>query len=392
MTFSQAGSAASKLQSKVSRPGASTARLRPVGPALGDRIIISDCLDALASLPAESVDLVFADPPYNLQLSHPLTRPDQSLVDAVDDDWDRFASFGDYDRFTKAWLQGVRRVMKPNATLFVIGSYHNIFRVGSTLQDLGFWILNDIVWLKANPMPNFRGRRFTNAHETMIWASRDEGAKHYTFNYEALKGANDDTQMRSDWFMPICSGGERLKDRNGDKLHPTQKPEALLTRILLSASKPGDVVLDPFFGSGTTGAVARRFGRTCVGIERDPGYAAAAAARIAAVVPAGADTLDVLATKRSEPRLAFATLLETKAVVPGQTLYDAKRRIKAAVRADGLISIGSIAGSIHKVGALAQGLPACNGWTYWHYEEAGTLKPIDVLRDRARAGMREGGS
>ena len=392
MTFSQAGTAASKLQSKVLRPGASTARLRPVGPAVGDRIIISDCLDALASLPAESVDLVFADPPYNLQLSHPLTRPDQSLVDAVDDDWDRFASFGDYDRFTKAWLQGVRRVMKPNATLFVIGSYHNIFRVGSTLQDLGFWILNDIVWLKANPMPNFRGRRFTNAHETLIWASRDADAKGYTFNYEAMKGANDDTQMRSDWFMPICSGGERLKDRNGDKLHPTQKPEALLTRILLSASKPGDVVLDPFFGSGTTGAVARRFGRTCVGIERDPGYAAAAAARIAAVVPAGADTLDVLATKRSEPRLAFATLLETKAVLPGQTLYDAKRRIKAAVRADGLISIGSIAGSIHKVGALAQGLPACNGWTYWHYEEAGTLKPIDVLRDRARAGMREGGS
>ncbi len=392
MTFSQAGTAASKLQSKVLRPGASTARLRPVVPALGDRIIISDCLDALASLPAESVDLVFADPPYNLQLANPLTRPDQSLVDAVDDDWDRFASFGDYDRFTKAWLQGVRRVMKPNATLFVIGSYHNIFRVGSTLQDLGFWILNDIVWLKANPMPNFRGRRFTNAHETMIWASRDEGAKQYTFNYEAMKGANDDTQMRSDWFMPICSGGERLKDKNGDKLHPTQKPEALLTRILLSASKPGDVVLDPFFGSGTTGAVARRYGRTCVGIERDPGYAAAAAARIAAVVPAGADTLDVLSTKRSEPRLPFATLLETRAVVPGQTLYDAKRRIKAAVRADGLISIGSIAGSIHKVGALAQGLPACNGWTFWHYEEAGTLKPIDVLRDRARAGMKDGGS
>ena len=391
MSFSQAGTAASKLQSKVSRPGASTARLRPVGPTLGDRIIIADCLDALASLPAESVDLVFADPPYNLQLAHPLTRPDQSLVDAVDDDWDRFASFGDYDRFTKAWLQGVRRVMKPNATLFVIGSYHNIFRVGSTLQDLGFWILNDIVWLKANPMPNFRGRRFTNAHETMIWASRDEGAKQYTFNYEALKGANDDTQMRSDWFLPICSGGERLKDRNGDKLHPTQKPEALLTRILLSASKPGDVVLDPFFGSGTTGAVARRFGRTCVGIERDPGYAAAAAVRIAAVEPAGADTLDVLATKRGEPRLPFATLLETRAVVPGQTLYDAKRRVKAAVRADGLISIGSIAGSIHKIGALAQGLPACNGWTYWHYEEAGTLKPIDVLRDRARAGMKDGG-
>ena len=390
MSPAQAGTAASKLQSKVSRPGASTARLRPLAPVLGDRIIISDCLDALAALPAESVDLVFADPPYNLQLSHALTRPDQSLVDAVDDDWDRFASFADYDRFTTAWLQGVRRVMKPNATLFVIGSYHNIFRVGSTLQDLGFWILNDVVWLKANPMPNFRGRRFTNAHETLIWASRDEAAKQYTFNYEALKGANDDTQMRSDWFMPICSGGERLKDRNGDKLHPTQKPEALLTRILLSATKPGDVVLDPFFGSGTTGAVARRYGRTCVGIERDPVYAKAAAARIAAVEPVGAETLDVLATKRSEPRLAFATLLETGAVVPGQALYDARRRVKAAVRADGLIGIGTIAGSIHKIGALAQGLPACNGWTYWHYEDAGTLKPIDALRERARADMRDG--
>jgi len=390
MSPAQAGTAASKLQSKVSRPGASTARLRPLAPVLGDRIIISDCLDALAALPAESVDLVFADPPYNLQLSHALTRPDQSLVDAVDDDWDRFASFADYDRFTTAWLQGVRRVMKPNATLFVIGSYHNIFRVGSTLQDLGFWILNDVVWLKANPMPNFRGRRFTNAHETLIWASRDEAAKQYTFNYEALKGANDDTQMRSDWFMPICSGGERLKDRNGDKLHPTQKPEALLTRILLSATKPGDVVLDPFFGSGTTGAVARRYGRTCVGIERDPVYAAAAASRIAAVEPVGAETLDVLATKRSEPRLAFATLLETGAVVPGQALYDARRRVKAAVRADGLIGIGTIAGSIHKIGALAQGLPACNGWTYWHYDDAGTLKPIDALRERARANMRDG--
>ncbi len=390
MSPAQAGTAASKLQSKVSRPGASTARLRPLAPVLGDRIIISDCLDALAALPAESVDLVFADPPYNLQLSRALTRPDQSLVDAVDDDWDRFASFADYDRFTTAWLQGVRRVMKPNATLFVIGSYHNIFRVGSTLQDLGFWILNDVVWLKANPMPNFRGRRFTNAHETLIWASRDEAAKQYTFNYEALKGANDDTQMRSDWFMPICSGGERLKDRNGAKLHPTQKPEALLTRILLSATKPGDVVLDPFLGSGTTGAVARRYGRTCVGIERDPVYAKAAAARIAAVEPVGAETLDVLATKRSEPRLAFATLLETGAVVPGQALYDARRRVKAAVRADGLIGIGTIAGSIHKIGALAQGLPACNGWAYWHYDDAGTLKPIDTLRERARADMRDG--
>ncbi len=392
MSQAQAGSAASKLQAKVSRAGASTARLRAVSPSLTDRIILSDCLTALDSLPAESVDLVFADPPYNLQLTNPLTRPDQSAVDAVDDDWDKFASFADYDRFTRAWLAGVRRVMKPNATLFVIGSYHNIFRVGSTLQDLGFWILNDIVWLKANPMPNFRGRRFTNAHETLIWASRDQDAKGYTFNYEAMKGANDDTQMRSDWFMPICSGGERLKDANGDKLHPTQKPEALLTRILLSASKPGDVVLDPFFGSGTTGAVARRYGRTCVGIERDPGYAKAAAARIAAVDPG----------RRRHPRragdqaLGAAPAPSRACSRPAPSCRARRSTTRAArsrrrVRADGLIAVSSIAGSIHKVGALVQGLPSCNGWTYWHYEERGALKPIDVLRERARAGMRDGG-
>ena len=388
MSSAQAGTAASKLQSKVSRSGASTARPTHAAPLPLDTVMTGECVDALAALPDGSVDLVFADPPYNLQLAGSLSRPDQSLVDAVDDEWDRFASFADYDRFTRAWLEAVRRVMKPHATLFVIGSYHNIFRVGTALQDLRFWILNDIVWLKANPMPNFRGRRFTNAHETLIWASKSAEAKSYTFNYEALKAANDDVQMRSDWFFPICSGAERLKDEGGRKLHPTQKPEALLARILMSATQPGDVVLDPFFGSGTTGAVAKRLGRSFIGIERDPAYAAAARARIAAVTRAPADSLDILPSKRSEPRIPFAVLLETGALAPGQWLYDGGRRVKAKVRADGLVAIDAIAGSIHKLGALAQGLPACNGWTYWHFEADGKLQPLDVLRERIRTADR----
>ena len=255
-------------------------------PALSSAIASPRCI----KLPAESVDLVFADPPYNLQLEGDLTRPDQSLVDAVDDDWDKFASFADYDDFTRAWLSACKRVMKPNATLWVIGSYHNIFRVGAILQDLGFWILNDVVWRKANPMPNFRGRRFTNAHETLIWASRKPGRESYTFNYEALKAGNEDLQMRSDWFIPLCTGEERLKGEDGRKVHPTQKPEALLARVLLSGSRSGDVVLDPFFGTGTTGAVAKKLGRRFIGIERDPGYAAARE-RIAAVTPLEAPTL-----------------------------------------------------------------------------------------------------
>src|SRR5689334_5979574 len=249
------------------------------------RIIVGDCVAEMAKLPADSVDLIFADPPYNLQLQRDLKRPDDSKVDAVDDDWDQFASFAAYDAFTRAWLSACKRVLKPSGTIWVIGSYHNIFRVGTVLQDLGYWILNDIVWRKSNPMPNFRGRRFTNAHETLIWASRDAGAKGYTFNYEALKAANDELQMRSDWLFPLCTGAERLKDAGRRKLHPTQKPEALLHRIMLAASRPGDVVLDPFFGTGTTGAVAKRLGRHFVGIEREADYVAAAEARIAAVEP-----------------------------------------------------------------------------------------------------------
>ena len=331
---------------------------------------------------------MFADPPYNLQLESALTRPDQSRVDAVDDDWDKFADFAAYDSFTRDWLTAARRVMKRDATIVVIGSYHNIFRVGAILQDLGFWILNDIVWRKANPMPNFRGRRFTNAHETMIWASRSAEAKRYTFNYEALKAGNEDCQARSDWFFPICTGAERLKDANGRKTHPTQKPEALLAKLLLAVTHPGDLVLDPFFGSGTTGAVAKRFGRHYLGIERDAGYAAAARARIAAVEPLPAEALAPMPSKREEPRVAFASLIEAGLVTPGETLHTPDGRGKALVRADGALRLDPAIGSIHKIGALVQGLPACNGWTFWRIERDGALVSIDDLRAAVRASLR----
>ncbi len=349
------------------------------------QILSGDCVAELAKLPADSVDLVFADPPYNLQLQGDLKRPDDSRVDAVDDDWDKFSSFGAYDDFTRAWLLACRRVMKPNATLWVIGSYHNIFRVGTVLQDLGFWILNDVIWRKANPMPNFRGRRFTNAHETLIWASRDAGARQYTFNYEALKAGNEDIQVRSDWTLALCTGEERLKGDDGKKLHPTQKPEALLARVLLSSSRPDDVVLDPFCGTGTTGAVARRLGRRFVGVERDSHYRDAAEQRIAAVEPLPHAALAAFQTAREAPRVPFAALIERGMIMPGADLYDAKRRHKALVRADGAIALGDAVGSIHRIGALAQGLEACNGWTFWHVERQGRLTLIDALRAEIRA-------
>ncbi|MBZ0164192.1 MAG: site-specific DNA-methyltransferase [Notoacmeibacter sp.] len=357
-----------------------------------DTIIKGDCVSALERLPEKSVDIIFADPPYNLQLEGDLHRPDQSKVDAVDDAWDQFESFAAYDAFTRAWLLAARRVLKPNGTIWVIGSYHNIFRVGTTLQDLGFWILNDIVWRKTNPMPNFRGRRFQNAHETMIWASRDQAAKSYTFNYEALKAANDDVQMRSDWLFPICTGGERLKDENGTKVHPTQKPEALLARVMMSSTKPGDVVLDPFFGSGTTGAVARRLGRHFVGIEREQAYIDAASARIASVTRLDGAELKQLTPKRAEPRVAFVSLIDAGLVRPGDRLTDTRRRWTATVRADGTLQTGSEEGSIHRLGARVQNLDACNGWTFWHYEDGKTLKPIDELRKQARQSMSAAGA
>lgn len=343
----------------------------------------------MQTLADASIDLIFADPPYNLQLANTLTRPDQSVVDAVDDDWDKFADFATYDAFTREWLSQARRVMKPSATIFVIGSYHNIFRVGAIMQDLGFWILNDIVWRKNNPMPNFRGRRFTNAHETMIWASRDSASKNYTFNYEALKAGNEDCQMRSDWLLPICTGAERLKDKNGRKVHPTQKPEALLARVILSASKAGDLILDPFFGTGTTGAVAKRLRRNYLGIEREATYARAAAARIAAIEPLPSDTVSPAPSKRAEPRIAFSSLIESGLITPGAILTDSKKRYRVKVRADGAVSLSGFVGSIHKTGALAQGLPACNGWTFWHYEKNSQLYPIDDLRAIVRLQLRD---
>jgi modification methylase len=351
-----------------------------------DTILKGDCVTELEKLPANSVDLVFADPPYNLQLAGRLTRPDQSEVDAVDDAWDKFADFATYDAFTRAWLLACRRVLKPNGALWVIGSYHNIFRVGSILQDLGYWVLNDIVWRKSNPMPNFRGRRFTNAHETLIWASR-ERTKSYTFNYDALKEANDGLQMRSDWLFALCTGGERMKDGEGKKAHPTQKPEALLHRVLLASSKPGDVVLDPFFGTGTTGAVAKRLGRHFVGVEREADYIKVAEARIAAVTPLSGSSLEVSRGKRAEPRVAFGALVEAGLIAPGATLIDARARHRAEVRADGSLKSGTHAGSIHRVGALVQGLDACNGWTFWHTERDGARVPIDEMRKVARESL-----
>jgi len=360
------------------------------GPASAghlDTILVGDCIPTLESLPAGSVDAVFADPPYNLQLEGALHRPDNSKVDAVDDDWDKFDSFSTYDAFTRSWLLACRRVLKRDGTLWVIGSYHNIFRVGAIMQDLGFWMLNDIVWRKTNPMPNFRGRRFTNAHETLIWAARDANTKGYTFNYEAMKALNDDVQMRSDWLLPICTGGERLKDADGNKTHPTQKPESLLARVILSSTKPGDTILDPFFGSGTTGAVAKRLGRHFVGIEREKTYARAAQARIDAVEPLGEDALTVTRAKRDEPRIPFGTLLERGLIRPGDKLIDSRRRHAATVRVDGTLKAGDAAGSIHKVGALVQGLEACNGWTFWHVEGDNGLEPIDALRKIVRSEL-----
>jgi len=383
MPRSGASSRAPRLIPQAGRQAGPQVVVRPFRSTL--QVLHGDCVTELAKLPAGSVDLVFADPPYNLQLQGDLKRPDDSRVDAVNDHWDKFSDFAAYDDFTRAWLTSCRRVMKPNATLWVIGSYHNIFRVGAILQDLGFWILNDVIWRKTNPMPNFRGRRFTNAHETLIWASRDAAARQYTFNYEALKAGNEDIQVRSDWTIALCTGEERLKGRDNRKLHPTQKPEALLARVILSSSRPDDLVLDPFCGTGTTGAVAKRLGRCFIGIERDETYGETAARRIAAVKPLPAPSLAAFQTAREAPRVPFLALIERGLILPGADLFDAKRRHKALVRADGAIAFGDAVGSIHRIGALAQGLEACNGWTFWHVERNGTLTLIDALRAEIRA-------
>ncbi len=332
-----------------------------------DEVLVGDCVALMARLPEASVDLVFADPPYNLQLGGELLRPNHSRVDGVEEEWDRFAGFADYDRFTRAWLAEARRVLKPDGALWVIGSYHNIYRVGA-----------------LHPMPNFRGRRFTNAHETLLWCARSQESR-CTFNYAAMKALNDDLQMRSDWLLPLCGGPERLK-RDGKKAHPTQKPEALLHRVLLASTRPGDTVLDPFFGTGTTGAVAKRLGRRFIGIEREAAYAEIAQDRIAAIAPAPLDTVTTPA-KREEPRIPFGTLVERGLLKPGEVLFDASRRFTAKVRADGTLAWANGRGSIHQVGAEVQGAPACNGWAFWHFLHKGQPVSIDVLRQRVRAEM-----
>ena len=348
-----------------------------------NQILAGDCIEIMNGLPASSVDLIFADPPYNLQLKGELHRPDNSQVDAVDDYWDQFDSFAVYDEFTKQWLAAARRLLKPDGAIWVIGSYHNIFRVGAALQDAGYWILNDVIWRKSNPMPNFRGKRLTNAHETMIWASRDEASK-YTFHYEVLKALNEGIQMRSDWVLPICTGHERLKDDKGDKAHPTQKPQALLHRVILGTTDPGNVVLDPFFGTGTTGAVAKMLGRDFVGIERDNTYRDIAAKRIANVRRLDKASLEVTKSKRAEPRVPFGQLVERGLLRPGEMLISPRGQV-AKVRADGTLIADVAKGSIHQVGAALEGAPSCNGWTYWMYLRDGEQVPIDVLRQQLRA-------
>jgi len=352
-----------------------------------DSILQGDCVAEMARLPDKSVDMIFADPPYNLQLGGDLFRPEGGKVDACDDEWDKFDSLAAYDDFTRDWLGEARRILKDNGTIWVIGSYHNIYRVGSLLQDADFWILNDIVWRKSNPMPNFRGTRFTNAHETLVWCSKSEKAR-YTFNYRAMKALNDDLQMRSDWLLPICSGGERVKGDDGGKAHPTQKPEALLYRILLACTKPGDVVLDPFFGTGTTGAVARRLGRRWIGIERESAYVKVAKERIASTLPLDESAMQTVVDKRDQPRVAFGVLVESGLVPAGAILTDAKRRWTASVRADGSIACEAHAGSIHKVGAALQGAPSCNGWTFWHVVERSSLTLLDALRQQHLSSSR----
>ena len=366
------------------RQGGGVKAARVKADKFEDKVLCGDSVEEMNALPEACADMIFADPPYNLQLKGELLRPNQTRVDGVANDWDRFDGFAAYDAFTKAWMAECQRVLKDDGALWVIGSYHNIFRVGATLQDLGFWILNDVVWRKTNPMPNFKGTRFTNAHETLIWAAKSRGGRRYTFNYDAMKMANDELQMRSDWTFPLCTGEERIKDATGAKAHPTQKPEALLHRLILASTKPGDLILDPFFGTGTTGAAAKRLGRRFIGLEREDDYVAVAKTRISKVIPVSPEDVQVTGSKRSEPRVPFGQIVEAGLLRPGDVLYCPKGERAARVRADGSLAVGDMTGSIHKVGAMVQSAPACNGWTYWHFKTDAGLAPIDVLRIKMR--------
>ncbi len=348
-----------------------------------NKIIKGDCIKSMRSLPDNSIDVIFADPPYNLQLKNDLSRPDSSKVNGVTEGWDRFKSFEEYDKFTKDWISEAQRILKPEGTIWVIGSYHNIFRVGNAMQNLGFWILNDIIWYKSNPMPNFKGTRFTNAHETIIWASKNHNSK-YNFNYHAMKSLNEGIQMRSDWYIPICSGGERIKDSNGNKIHSTQKPEALLYRVLLSSSKKDDIILDPFFGTGTTGAVAKKLGRNFIGLEREDIYINAAKKRIKEIDSPDEQFLSTTVSKKTQKRVPFGSLVENGLIKPGAVLRGPKslksKKFMATVRADGSLSMNGESGSIHQMSAKVQGKETSNGWTFWYLEKEGKLELIDDLR------------
>jgi len=348
-----------------------------------NKIIKGDSIESMRSLPDNSIDVIFADPPYNLQLKNDLSRPDSSKVNGVTEGWDRFKSFEEYDKFTKDWISEAQRILKPEGTIWVIGSYHNIFRVGNAMQNLGFWILNDIIWHKSNPMPNFKGTRFTNAHETIIWASKNHNSK-YNFNYHAMKSLNEGLQMRSDWYIPICSGGERIKDSNGNKIHSTQKPEALLYRVLLSSSKKDDIILDPFFGTGTTGAVAKKLGRNFIGLEREDIYINAAKKRIKKIDSPDEQFLSTTVSKKTQKRVPFGSLVENGLIKPGAVLRGPKslksKKFMATVRADGSLSMNGESGSIHQMSAKVQGKETSNGWTFWHLEKEGKLELIDDLR------------
>ena len=354
-----------------------------------NKIIQGDCLKKMKLLPGESIDLIFADPPYNLQLKQELFRPNLTKVNAVDDHWDKFSNFKEYDIFTKTWLKECKRVLKPTASLWVIGSYHNIFRIGAVLQNLGFWILNDVIWIKTNPMPNFRGTRFNNAHETLIWASKSEKAK-VTFNYKTMKAFNDDKQMRSDWFLPICSGKERIKDKKGHKAHSTQKPEELLRRVILSVSKEGDIVLDPFFGSGTTGAVAKKLNRNFIGFEKEKKYVYIARERIKSVQPYDKQ-LTFQSQETPKFKVPFGLLVESQYIKTGEKLYSANKKHWAEVMADGTLKNGKCSGSIHIVSAKILNKESCNGWNFWNLMEGGKLISIDKLRERYRREITSNG-
>ncbi|WP_229657393.1 site-specific DNA-methyltransferase [Thermogymnomonas acidicola] len=350
-----------------------------------NRVFLGDALEVMRRIPGGSVDMIFADPPYNLMLQDPLYRPNQERFEGVSEEWDRFASFGEYDAFTESWLRECRRLLKEDGTIWAIGTYHNIFRVGKIMQDLGFWILNDVVWIKANPTPNFRGTRFNNAHETLIWAARDRESR-YTFNYRTMKAYNDDLQMRSDWHIPVCQGKERVRI-GGRKAHPTQKPEALLYRVITSCTKPGDIILDPFAGTGTTLAVAKRLGRRYIGIEKNEAYLRVCEERLRRTVPYPEDILPNRLEERPR-RVPFGELIERGYILPGEFIYSPDRTYRATVMADATVTCGGLTGSIHRVSAQLLGKDANNGWHFWFVEREGTMVSIDELRQRA---IRDGG-